>query len=65
MSAVLYEGNLCTLNRLYDAFNIANAINSQGVANFLAERIDAVEKFVWQLGTTIGVDSTSIHTLDK
>jgi starvation-inducible DNA-binding protein len=64
MSAVLYEGNLCTLNRLYDAFNIANAINSQGVANFLAERIDAVEKFVWQLGTTIGVDSTSIHTLD-
>lgn len=64
MSAVLYEGNLCTLNRLYDAFNIANAINSQGVANFLAERIDMVEKWVWQLGTTIGVDSTSIHTLD-
>lgn len=64
MSAVLYEGNLCTLNRLYDAFNIANAINSQGIANFLAERIDAVDKWVWQLGTTIGVDSTSIHTLD-
>jgi len=64
MSAVLYEGNLCILNRLYDAVNIANAINSQGIANFLAERIDAVEKNVWQLGTTIGVDSTSIHTLD-
>jgi starvation-inducible DNA-binding protein len=64
MSAVLYEGNLCTLNRLYDAVNIATAINSQGIANFLAERIDAVDKWVWQLGTTIGVDSTSIHTLD-
>ena len=64
MSAVLYEGNLCVLNRLYDAFNIANAINAQGIANFLAERIDMVEKWIWQLGTTIGVDSTSIHTLD-
>jgi starvation-inducible DNA-binding protein len=64
MSAVLYEGNLCILNRLYDAFNIANAINSQGVANFLAERIDMVEKWIWQLGTTVGADATTIHTLD-
>jgi starvation-inducible DNA-binding protein len=64
MSAVLYEGSLCTLNRLYDTFNIANAINAQGVINLIATRIEEVEKWVWQLGTTIGVDSTSIHTLD-
>jgi starvation-inducible DNA-binding protein len=64
MSAVLYEGNLCTLNRLHDAFTIANAINAQGVADFLAGRISAVEKWVWQLGTTIGADATTIHTLD-
>lgn len=64
MSAVLYEGNLCILNRLYDAFTIANSINSQGIANFLAERIDMVEKWLWQLGTTIGVDATMIQTLD-
>jgi starvation-inducible DNA-binding protein len=64
MSAVLYEGSLCTLNRLCDAFNIANAINAQGVADFLAGRISAVETWVWQLGTTIGADATTIHTLD-
>jgi starvation-inducible DNA-binding protein len=64
MSAVLYEGNLAILNRLNDAFNIANAINAQGIANFLAERIDMVEKWLWQLGTTIGVDATMIQTLN-
>jgi starvation-inducible DNA-binding protein len=64
MSAVLYEGNLCILNRLYDAFNIANGINAQGIANFLAERIDMHSKWVWQLGVTIGANATAINRIE-
>lgn len=40
------EQYLATLNR---AFAEANMANEQGVANFIAERIDAHQKWSWQL----------------
>jgi len=63
MSANLYEGVMQILHCLTAAFDIANALNEQGVANFLAERIDMTQKWIWQLGTTVGADATSIHTM--
>jgi starvation-inducible DNA-binding protein len=38
-----------------EAFNIANGCNQQGIANFLAERIDMHQKWQWQLESTLGL----------
>jgi hypothetical protein len=38
-------------------------LNQQGIADFLAGRISAHEKFMWQLSTIVGLDSTSISDL--
>lgn len=43
------------LARLTMAFDVANAANEQGVANFLAERIDMHQKWRWQLKASVGV----------
>ena len=61
MSANLYGAYTAHHGYLVNAFTIADAINSQGIADFLAGRIDIVEKFVWQLGTTIGADVMSVQ----
>lgn len=37
------------IEQLKDAFDIANEENEQGIANFLAERIDMHQKWSWQL----------------
>jgi len=61
--------NLLIINKhlkecLTGAFDIANACNEQGIANFLAERIDMHSKWIWQLSTTVGADATSITRLE-
>lgn len=63
MSANLYEGAMQMHYCLTSAFDIANALNEQGIANFLAERIEENQKWIWQLGTTVGADATSIQTM--
>lgn len=60
MSASLYDANGKILNYLMQAFDIANSCNQQGIANFLAERISQHQKLNWQIGTTIGADSTVV-----
>jgi len=40
------------LNDLRKAFDIANQANEQGIANFIAERIDMHAKWDWQLKAT-------------
>jgi starvation-inducible DNA-binding protein len=64
MSSNLYEINCHLKECLTKAFDIANACNEQGIANFLAERIDQHAKWVWQIGTTIGADSTVITRIE-
>jgi starvation-inducible DNA-binding protein len=61
MSANLYMGYIAHLGKLNDAFAVASAINAQGTADFLAGRINTVEKWVWQLGTTIGADVMTVQ----
>jgi starvation-inducible DNA-binding protein len=49
MSQDLYNANQQMIATLYRAFQAATAANSQGIANFLSERIDQHEKWAWQL----------------
>lgn len=49
MMAELYEDNTKLLEFLKGAFTIAEQENEQGVANFIAERIDAHGKHGWML----------------
>ena len=39
---------------LKDVFMVANDANEQGIANFIAERIDMHEKWDWQLRSSLG-----------
>jgi starvation-inducible DNA-binding protein len=65
MSASLYKANAYIIDCVRSAFLLANALNEQGIANFLAERDDVHNKLAWQLGTIIGADSTSAGDLGK
>jgi starvation-inducible DNA-binding protein len=64
MAANLYEANLVLKNCVEDIFNIASAINMQGIADWAASRIDAHSKWNWKIGTTIGADSMQIQTMN-
>ena len=51
--ADLLVTNAGVLESLMAAFEIASATNQQGIANFLAERIDAHQKWNWQLSASL------------
>jgi len=53
MSTDLYNSNNQVLASLYKSFAAASAQNRQGIMNFLADRIDQHEKWMWQLGAII------------
>lgn len=60
LAAALYAANNVVLENLVAAFACANDCNEQGAANFIAERIDAHQKWRWQLGTITGADATQL-----
>jgi DNA-binding ferritin-like protein len=49
----LYRMNELLVVQLKAVFDLTNAINEQGVANFIAERIDSHMKWSWQLRSSI------------
>ena len=49
----MYKKNVVMVAMLKDVFDMANAANEQGVANFVAERIDMHQKWQWQLGSSL------------
>jgi starvation-inducible DNA-binding protein len=51
----LAEINAQIISCLYNAFDCANSCNFQGIANFLAERIDAHDKWQWQIAASLGL----------
>lgn len=53
MVADLLAGNEQMLMCLNDCFHTANAANQQGIANFVAERIDQHMKWSWQLKSSL------------
>lgn len=56
MTSALYDANNLVIDGLYKTFHCANECNQQGIADFIAGRIDSHEKWRWQLGTTINRD---------
>ena len=63
MSRELLMANMHIVDCYNHAFQMASGLNLQGVADFIAGRIDVHEKWIWQLSTTTGDDSMSIGTL--
>ena len=55
MAQILEADNVKVLKELVGAFDIANSCNEQGIANFLAERIDMHQKWQWQLRATLNI----------
>lgn len=49
MAKSLLKANDTVLETLKDAFKKADSADEQGIANFLAERIDMHNKWAWQL----------------
>jgi len=50
----LLATNARVLESLNDAFALAGSSNQQGIANFLADRIDHHQKWAWQLSASLG-----------
>jgi len=42
------------ISELKNTFDVANRVNEQGVANFIAERIDQHQKWDWFLKASLG-----------
>ena len=53
MAIDLYKGLDSLLILLNNAFSAATSANEQGVANFLADRIDMTRKWMWQLRASV------------
>lgn len=49
MMQELYHDNALVLQMYKEAFHVANDADEQGIANFIAERIDAHAKHQWML----------------
>jgi starvation-inducible DNA-binding protein len=64
MSQVLYIANEQLRGCLVKGFQLANAINEQGIANFLAERLDMHGKWQWQLRTIVGDNLADAYEID-
>jgi starvation-inducible DNA-binding protein len=60
MSTALLSSVQALHDGFADAFEIANAIEQQGVANFLAERIDMTSKWMWQLRASLGMQKPAL-----
>lgn len=59
----LYMKNYGLITMLKNAFNVANAENEQGIANFIAERIDMHQTWDWQLTSSLKVSGIEIPLL--
>lgn len=58
MARSLYVENAKLIEALNKAFNVANNVNEQGIANFIAERIDMHQKWAWQLSMVLVDENT-------
>jgi DNA-binding ferritin-like protein len=51
----LVQINEGLIEELKALFRLANELDEQGIANFTADRIDAHQKWQWQLKATLGI----------
>lgn len=50
----LADANTALIGEIAEAFDCATACGQQGIANFLADRMDQHQKWAWQLAATLG-----------
>ena len=53
----LLGANDSLIESLAYAFKCADELNQQGIANFLAERLDAHQNWKWQLSASLGIEA--------
>lgn len=58
MARSLYVENIKLVDALAKAFNVADNVNEQGIADFIAGRIDMHKKWAWQLSATLADEKT-------
>ena len=56
LARALLDANEALIDELKACFTMADAANEQGVADFLAARIDAQQMWRWQLSASLGID---------
>lgn len=54
----LLAANDLLIEGIAEAFECADECNQQGIANFLAERLDAHQMWKWQLSASLGVEAS-------
>lgn len=54
----LLAANDLIIEGIAEAFECADECNQQGIANFLAERLDAHQMWKWQLSASLGVEAS-------
>lgn len=65
LASDLHAGIEIALADIDAAFQIANTVNEQGIANFLAERDDMLKKWRWQLASSLyGHDKASYESYE-
>lgn len=57
MSADLYKWIVASIEQLKDVFDLATDSREQGIANFIADRIDMEAKWAWQLRSVLKPDA--------
>lgn len=65
MSRALHVANAHLIECHYGAFALAEEMGKQGIMDYLAGRIDMLDKWQWQLGTIIGADATQISQITQ
>lgn len=58
LTADLKAANDAVLDQLADVFECATGCGQQGLANFIADRIDSHSKWRWQLSASLGTEVT-------
>lgn len=56
LAAEILVSNELLIEEISEAFNCAVMHNQQGIANFLADRMDAHQKWKWQLSSSLGTE---------
>lgn len=64
LARVLLDENEALIEQIRAAFDVATAAGQQGIANFLAERQDAHQKWSWQLRSSLGIAEVRDAELD-
>jgi starvation-inducible DNA-binding protein len=64
LATMVLNANEVVLASCMSAFDQANAENQQGIANFLAERIDMHQKWGWQLRASLGIQGNRMAEAD-